>query len=161
MKNDLLTTAETTHLELYSDGGYMSQLHLGGWGYVLYCDGEVSHQDFGVCRNTSSLEMELTAAVEALQMAKQTQRAGQTITLHTDSKILLEGLQGKIERYRQQQWFHKSGRPVESRELWERLQALTSSLKAEVKWVKGHNGNPGNQRADQLARHAMELHLTH
>lgn len=106
------------------------------------------------------------AAVQALSKVK-TQIADtlkfkefESVILHTDSKILIEGLEGKIERYRQQSWLHLSGRPVESKTLWEKFDQLTDQLNVTVKWVKGHNGNLGNQMADELARQAIQTHLT-
>ncbi|MBN2865572.1 MAG: ribonuclease HI [Thiotrichales bacterium] len=148
-----------TSLDVFSDGGYVSKLHIGGWGVVVIESNQSTYTDSGACRTQSSLEMELLAAVNALEAAKVALKPNQNIVLHTDSRILIEGLDGKIERYKQQNWHHLSGRPVESRELWERFETLTRALNARVEWVKGHNGNPGNQMADQLARQAIETYL--
>ena len=148
-----------SRLDIYSDGSFMSKLNVGGWGFVLVEEGKPIHTDFGAQRFTSSLGMELLAAVSALEFAENQVKPNQTMCLHTDSKILIEGLEGTIARYHQQDWFHPSGKPVKGRESWEKLESLTQSLDVTVKWVKGHNGNPGNQLADQLARHAIETFL--
>jgi len=144
----------------------MTKHHIGGWGYVFMFKDNLVYSQHGSCRDSSSLEMELMAAVQALNNvntqiddALEFQKV-QSIVLHTDSKILIEGLEGKIERYRQQNWLHLSGRPVESKTLWENFDRLTDQLNVTVKWVKGHNGNLGNQMADELARKAMQTHLT-
>ena len=145
-------------MELFSDGGYISKLNIGGWGVVMIKNNQ-TYTDMGACRTHSSLEMELLAAVNALEIAQTALKPNQSMTLHTDSRILIEGLEGKIERYKQQNWLHLSGRPVESRNLWERFEKLTQQLNVRVKWIKGHNGNPGNHLADQLARQAIETYL--
>jgi len=146
-------------IELYSDGGYISTKNIGGWGAVIFKDNQPYFTEFGCRKNTSSLEMELQAAVMALEMVKTKLNPFNNIVLHTDSRILIEGLDGKIAKYRQHNWLHQSGRPVESRALWEKFETLTRDLNVTVKWVKGHNGNLGNQMADDLARKAMQIHL--
>jgi len=156
-KDDAQRSAST--LEVFSDGGYLSKLNIGGWGVAIIENNQSTYTNLGACRTQSSLEMELLAAVKALEVAKNSQKPNQTILLHTDSRILIEGLEGKIERYKQQGWLHLSGRPVESRALWERFECLTLQPNVQVKWVKGHNGNLGNQMADQLARQAIESYL--
>ncbi|WP_373017192.1 ribonuclease H [Thiomicrorhabdus sp.] len=143
------------HLAVYTDGGYVAKQDIGGWGVVII-DQNNQHQRFsGWQRHTSSLEMELQAAVHALEHIRESSQNDIPIQLFTDSKILIEGLDYKIRQYRQQKWIHKSGRPVESRSLWERLEHLTNTLKVTVKWVKGHKNTPGNLIADQLAREAI------
>lgn len=155
------------YLHIYTDGGYVAKNDIGGWGVVIteHIDNrQNTHHYSGHQRQTSSLEMELTAAVRGLEQIIEIRQRQQpetngklpNITLYTDSKILLEGLEGKIERYRQQNWVHKSGRPVASRSLWERLQELIQALNVHVKWVKGHSRHEGNLQADALARSAIQ-----
>ncbi len=145
----------TDSLRVYTDGSYHAQQNLGGWGVVIIDAHQKVWQYSGCKRHTSSLEMELTAAVFALQQLVDDSVSAKNISLYTDSKILLEGLEYKIEHYRRQNWIHKSGRPVESRELWLRLQHLSQSLPVSINWVKGHARNPGNLMADALARKAL------
>ena len=137
----------------------MPKLNIGGWALVAVTNGKPTHTNFGAKRHTSSLGMELLAAVSALEFAQAQYQQDQKIVLHTDSKILIEGLEGTIARYHKQGWLQPSGKPVKGRDMWEKLEQLTQSLNVTVKWVKGHNGNPGNQLADQLARHAIETFL--
>lgn len=152
-----LPTLDT--LEVFSDGSYRSNLRVGGWGVVLIVEGERFDTDFGACTATSSLEMELLAAVKALELALNQVKNNQNIILRTDSKVLIEGLEGKIVRYKQQKWHHLSGRPVKFRTLWEQFSLLAQGLNITVQWVKGHSGNVGNQLADQLARQAIDRYL--
>jgi len=154
-----LANLEATQVDMYSDGSFMSKQNIGGWGFVFVENGQAMHTDFGARRFTSSLGMELLAAVSALEFAEAHAQPNQKRVLHTDSKILIEGLEGTIARYHQQNWLHPSGKAVKGREMWEKLEHLTQHLDVTVKWVKGHNGNPGNQLADQLARQAIETFL--
>ncbi|VAW50037.1 Ribonuclease HI [hydrothermal vent metagenome] len=113
----------------------------------------------GCKKHTCSLEMELEAACNALQSLKKllnltNQKTTDTyqITLFTDSRVLLEGLNKKMPLWRQKKWIHKSGNPVKYQFLWESLDELTQQYQVSWRWVKGHSGNLGNTLADQLAR---------
>lgn len=149
---------QSDFLKIYTDGGYDSRRDLGGWAVVITNQGNERLTFQGQARHTSSLEMELTAAVRALEWLAEQSPHPDCMALFTDSKILIEGLEGKIARYRRQNWRHLSGRPVPSRLLWERLEQLTKQLPVSVQWIKGHARHPGNLLADQLAREAMQLH---
>jgi ribonuclease HI len=149
--HDFITQSD--YLKIYTDGGYESRHDKGGWGVVF--TNQTGNQVIlqGHASHTSSLEMELTAAVKALEWLAHHPRPPQ-IDLFTDSKILIEGLSGKIARYRRQNWLHLSGRPVASRLLWEKLESLTQQMQINVHWIKGHARHAGNLQADQLARQA-------
>jgi ribonuclease HI len=149
-------------LSLYTDGSYCPKRHLGGWGVWLESQYDIPIKQFlqGAHPSTSSLEMELTAAIHALNYAADLCNKNPAVTFHilllTDSKILLEAMEYKIERYKQQHWQHKSGRPVAFKPLWLAFEHLMLALNAELQWVKGHSHSPGNCMADQLARAALE-----
>ncbi|WP_178862413.1 ribonuclease H family protein [Thiomicrorhabdus cannonii] len=145
--------AQSDYLKIYTDGGYEARQDKGGWGVVFTNQTAEQITLHGHASQTSSLEMELTAAVKALEWLAQTPYP-QQIDLFTDSKILIEGLGGKIARYRRQNWLHLSGRPVASRLLWEKLELLTQQMRINVHWIKGHARHAGNLQADQLARQA-------
>ncbi|MDG6772941.1 ribonuclease HI [Thiomicrorhabdus sp. ZW0627] len=153
---DQPTASCSNCLNIYTDGGYVEKKDVGGWGIVIIAPDNRQLRFSGSQRNTSSLEMELKAAVHALEEIQNFPLNDLIIQLFTDSKILIEGLDYKIRQYRQQNWVHKSGRPVESRSLWERFESLTLALKVNVKWVKGHSKVAGNLVADQLAREAIQ-----
>lgn len=159
-------------IEIYTDGGYFEKQDLGGWGSVIYQQDQELLRQSDWQMHTSSLEMELKAAVkglESLQTYLQHARLQQPppahfqITLFTDSRILIEGLTEKIARWRLNNWIHKSGNRVKYQTLWEALEVLTQQLQVNWQWVKGHNGNLGNTIADQLAREAVmqRLQKTH
>ncbi|MCF6344868.1 MAG: ribonuclease HI [Thiomicrorhabdus sp.] len=152
-------------IHLYSDGSYFEKNKIGGWGAVLFKATPSLHEVSRISGhklNTCSLEMELIAADNALKLLKKqldisTDKIalGYHITLFTDSRVLLEGLNQKIQHWRQKNWIHKSGNPVKYQSLWESLDALTQQYQVTWCWVKGHNGNLGNTLADQLARDAV------
>lgn len=148
--------------DIYTDGGYFEKKDIGGWGWVIYKNNQELSRGNGFKKQTSSLEMELFAAQQAIQTLEnieQQPRLTKQITLHTDSKILIEGLTEKYSKWCQNNWKVKSGKTVVFKELWQQLFDQREAQNIELKWVKGHNGNQGNILADQLARMAVESHI--
>ncbi len=148
-------------IHIYSDGSYFEKKSTGGWGAVLFEATPTLHElsrISGTKHHTCSLEMELTAAYNGLKLLekvlKNSSEKNDQITIFTDSRVLLEGLEQKIQHWRQKKWIHKSGNPVKYQSLWESLDSLTQKYQVNWCWVKGHNGNLGNTLADQLAREA-------
>ena len=92
--------------------------------------------------------MELTAAIEALAFAP----AGTRVALYTDSQYLKNGLTKWLAGWKRRGWKKADGTPVLNRDLWEQLDALTRTHAISYHWVKGHRGNPRNERCDTLAR---------
>lgn len=145
-------------IEIYTDGGYFENLDIGGWGSVIFQQNAESERLSDWQKQTSSLEMELKAAVNALDRLHnkiEPTHPPYQVTLYTDSRILIEGLTQKIHLWRQNHWVHKSGNPVKYQSLWEKLELLTHQYQVVWQWVKGHNGNKGNAIADGLAREAV------
>lgn len=149
-------------LHIYSDGGYFEKKDTGGWAFVIYADNKELYRHSGWQKQTSSLEMELMAALQALEHLAE--KAGQQlaqlnldkpIILFTDSRIIIEGLMDKYPIWCKNQWRVKSGKTVIYKELWQKLSKLTSELNIKWQWVKAHNGIEGNTLADALARQAM------
>lgn len=151
-------------IEVYTDGGYFEKQDLGGWGAVIFKQDQEIERESDWQKKTSSLEMELMAAVSALDCVQNRITFDPNfycITLYTDSRILIEGLTQKIHLWRQNHWIHKSGNPVKYQALWESLERLTKQFQVTWQWVKAHNGNEGNTIADALARQAMLSRLDH
>jgi len=150
---------ESIQIHIYSDGGYFEKQDIGGWGSVIFKQEKELTRLSDWQKQTSSLEMELKAALNALQqfesLSRQEDKPNYQITLFTDSRILIEGLSQKIHLWRQNDWVHKSGNPVKYQTLWESLEAITKQYEVHWQWVKGHNGDLGNTIADQLAREAV------
>ncbi len=105
----------------------------------------------GADPHTTNNRMEMTAALRALEALKRPCR----VVLHTDSKYLQQGMNGWLENWKRNGWKTASKKPVRNEDLWRELDAARARHRIEWCWVKGHAGNPGNERADQLAREAM------
>jgi ribonuclease HI len=141
--------AEPTIAKIYTDGACSGNPGPGGWGMVVYfADGRV--QDVGgPAANTTNNRMELQAAIAALELYGQ---SGQTqpITLYTDSEYVRNGITKWISGWKKKGWKTAAGKPVMNQDLWQALDALNSS-RVTWQYVKGHAGDPGNERADAIA----------
>jgi ribonuclease HI len=99
--------------------------------------------------------MELTAAIRALEALKRPCR----VVLYTDSVYLRDGITSWIRRWKQNGWRTANRKPVKNIDLWQRLDALLADHRVDWHWVKAHAGDPGNERADELAREGMAAFL--
>ncbi len=134
---------------VYTDGACTGNPGPGGWGTVVYfTDGSV-HEIGGATAQTTNNRMELLAAIEALMLL---QKSGQTqpITLYTDSEYVKNGITKWIKGWKKKGWKTSQGKAVLNQDLWEKLDAVNSP---RVTWqhVRGHSGNQGNERCDQIA----------
>ena len=132
---------------IFCDGACSPNPGKGGWAAVLtYKDHE--KEISGNALSTTNNRMELTAAVEALRQLKRPCK----VTIHTDSKYLADCFrQGWMEKWIRKGWKTASKKPVKNQDLWKKLYALTQKHSIVWKWVEGHTGHPGNERADRLA----------
>jgi ribonuclease HI len=136
---------------IYSDGACKGNPGPGGWGVWLQ-SGEHSKELWGGAPATTNNRMELTAVIEALASLKR----NCDITLYTDSEYLKNGITTWIHGWKKKGWKTAAGQPVKNIELWQRLEALTALHSIEWRWVKGHAGDPGNERADALANRGVD-----
>lgn len=145
------------HYQIYTDGGYFEKLNIGGWGFVIFKNDQEIYRDSYWQKDTSSLEMELIAANNALTDLQKliSRKERYAVTLYSDSRILIDGLTEKYPIWCQNQWRVKSGKTVVYKELWQSLFHLREQQQASLCWVKSHNGNHGNSLADTLAREAV------
>jgi ribonuclease HI len=135
--------------KIYTDGACSGNPGPGGWGAVIYFqDGQV--QDLGGSQvGTTNNRMELQAAIGALE-AYEASGQQQPITLYTDSEYVRNGITKWISGWKKKGWKTAAGKAVLNQDLWEELDALNSS-KITWQYVKGHAGDPGNERADTIA----------
>jgi len=131
---------------IYADGACRGNPGPGGWGVWLKC-GEHEKELFGGEQLTTNNRMELTAVIEALTVLKQ--RC--VVTVYTDSQYVRQGITTWIHGWKQRGWRTADKQPVKNVELWQRLDTLNAGHAVTWKWVKGHSGDPGNERADALA----------
>lgn len=104
-------------------------------------------ESFGGAHDTTNNKMELTAAIETLKLVQ----AGAKIEVFTDSSYVIKGITEWLPGWRRKNWRTSGGDPVKNVELWKALDALYQVRKVTMTWVRGHNGDPGNERADVLA----------
>ncbi len=140
---------------IYCDGacsGNQFKGNRGGWGAVLLYKGAVK-EIRGGARDTSNQRMELMGCIAALECLK---GAGLDVVVHSDSAYLVNGMQQRwYERWEKNGWLNYHRKPVENRDLWERLLALVRTHQVTFKKVAGHTGVEQNERADELARLAI------
>ena len=143
-------------VQIYTDGACKGNPGPGGWGVWLQA-GPHEKALFGGEAHTTNNRMELRAVIEGLQAIKRPCR----ITLYLDSQYVRKGITEWIHGWKAKGWRTASKEPVKNVELWQQLDHLVSQAghRIEWRWVKGHAGNPGNERADQLANRGVEQAL--
>lgn len=131
---------------IYTDGACSGNPGPGGWGaYLEYKD--VKKEIFGYQLNTTSNQMELLAAIEALNCLKKSC----IIDLYTDSKYLQLGITKWINGWKANSWRKSDNKPLKNIELWQKLDQQIVKHDVSWYWVKGHADNYGNILADKLA----------
>ncbi len=136
---------------IYTDGGAKPNPGPGGWAALLIY-GTAEKELSGGARSTTNNQMELTAAIEALDALTQPCQ----VTLYTDSEYLKKGITEWLPGWVKKNWQTSARQPVKNQALWERLHAATQRHQITWKWVRGHNGNALNERVDQLATAARK-----
>ena len=143
-------------LKAFTDGACSGNPGPGGWGVVLQAinAGEIvkERELSGGAGETTNNQMELMAAISALE----TLDRASTITVITDSSYVKDGVSTWIHGWKRNGWKTAAKKPVKNVELWQRLDAAQARHKVTWEWVKGHAGNPENERADALARAGMD-----
>ena len=141
---------------MYTDGACKGNPGPGGWG-VLLTWGGTEKEMFGGELATTNNRMEMMAVIEGQSALKQPC----SITLYIDSQYVLKGMTEWLKGWKSRGWMTASKEPVKNVDLWQRLDGLvnTAGHKIEWRWVKGHAGHPGNERADALANRGVDLAL--
>ena len=138
-------------VEIWTDGGCRPNPGRGGWAAVLRVKG-VERELSGAEPATTNNRMELTAAAEALESLKRPC----TVVLHTDSQYLKDGITRWHTGWVRKNWRTASGDPVKNMDLWRRVLDAAKPHQIDWRWVRGHDGNPMNERVDVLATAALE-----
>ncbi|MGH8426559.1 MAG: ribonuclease HI [Gammaproteobacteria bacterium] len=138
-------------VEIYTDGACLGNPGPGGWAAILTAD-ERRREISGGEPATTNNRMELTAAIMGLEALKR----ASTVVLCTDSRYVKQGITEWIPRWQANGWRTAARRPVENRDLWERLLAAAAPHRIEWQWVRGHAGVAENERADELAYAAAQ-----
>lgn len=145
-------------VEIYTDGACKGNPGPGGWGVLLRSAG-VEKELFGGEPATTNNRMELMAVIQALEALKRPCH----VVLHADSQYVLKGITEWLVGWKAKGWKTASKQPVKNVDLWQRLDLLVNGApgqaaahRIEWRWVKGHDGDPGNERADALANRGVE-----
>ncbi len=138
---------QQTKLIIYTDGACKGNPGIGGWGAILMY-GDKSKEIYGYAPETTNNRMELSAVIEALKAIKRSC----PITIFTDSQYVKRGITEWIDG-----WIKKNWKNVKNVDLWQELYLLNKQYDIDWQWVRGHNGDKYNERADELANLAITL----
>lgn len=136
----------TRTIEIYTDGACRGNPGPGGWGALLIA-GKRRKTLHGGDPETTNNRMELTAAIRALNALK----GRQSVVLHTDSKYVMDGISTWMANWKKRGWKTAARKPVKNRDLWQALDEAAGRHDIRWVWVRGHDGNEGNETADALA----------
>ena len=134
-------------IKVYTDGACRGNPGPGGWGVYIQLNDEEKDL-YGGNPETTNNQMEMQAALEALKYLKD---KNDVIELYTDSNYLRQGITEWIHKWKSNNWRTAAKKPVANRDLWIEISDLNEKMNVHWNWVKGHAGDPGNERADQLA----------
>ncbi len=129
-------------VEIFTDGACSGNPGPGGWGAILRY-GKVEKELSGGERETTNNRMEMMAAIKALEALKTSSK----VKLYTDSKYLQQGVMEWMAGWKKKGWPAK----IKNQDLWKQIDSLTEKHDVEFHWIRGHDGHPENERADQLA----------
>ena len=137
-------------VQIFTDGACKGNPGVGGWGVLIKSSNFINELK-GYEQLTTNNRMELIAVIEGIKSIEK----NANIEITTDSKYVKNGINLWINNWKKNDWKTSSKKPVKNKELWLDLDKLVQNYNIEWKWVKGHSGHPGNERADQLANAAI------
>ncbi len=141
----------TRTVEIYTDGACRGNPGPGGWGVLLIAGPHRKTLHGGEAETTNN-RMELTAAIRALDALK----GSCNVVLHTDSRYVMHGITEWMPNWKRRSWKTAAKKPVKNQDLWMALDAAMARHDITWKWVKAHNGDPGNEEADALANRGID-----
>ena len=136
---------------MYTDGACKGNPGIGGWGVFIQRDNDQSELH-GFDLKTTNNRMELKAVIEGLKIIN----PKTNVTIITDSQYVKNGINQWIFNWKKNGWKTAAKKPVKNIDLWKELDDLVENHSVDWEWVKGHSGNPGNERADQLANKGID-----
>ena len=138
-------------IEIYTDGACRGNPGPGGWGALLIY-GKRRKLMHGGERETTNNRMELTAAIKALNALQDPSN----VILHTDSKYVMGGISDWMPNWKKRGWKTAAKKAVKNQDLWQALDEAAGRHDIDWRWVKGHDGNAGNEIADELANRGID-----
>ena len=147
-----MTTNKARSFHIYTDGACRGNPGGdGGWG-ALVTDFVTIKEVFGGEFDTTNNRMEMMAVIKGLEVLP----IGSIVTIYTDSEYVRKGITAWIHGWKHRGWKTAAGTPVKNKDLWLQIDTLRNKHKITWQWVKGHNGDPGNERADALANKGVD-----
>ena len=137
-------------IKIYTDGACKGNPGVGGWGAIIM-QNEKNIELFGGENETTNNRMELMAVIMALKEIS----SNLELTIYTDSTYVQKGISEWIKNWKVNNWRSSSKKPVKNKDLWIELDEAVGSRKINWEWVKGHAGNEGNEKADELANQGV------
>ena len=138
--------------KIYTDGACSGNPGPGGWAVIILVNNEIKEMFFGSEKNTTNNQMELLAPIKAIQKFKKKSE----ISIFTDSTYVKDGITVWIKRWKKNGWKTASKKPVKNKDLWKKLNNLSSKHSVKWVWVKGHAQDKYNNLVDELARKAIK-----
>ncbi|MFY7856867.1 MAG: ribonuclease HI [Rubrivivax sp.] len=135
---------------IYTDGACKGNPGPGGWGALLRA-GAAERELWGGEPHTTNNRMELLAVIHGLSALTRPC----AVTVYTDSEYVKNGITTWIHGWKKRGWLTADRKPVKNQDLWQRLDQLAAQHRVDWQWVKGHAGDPGNERADALANRGI------
>lgn len=143
-------------ITLYVDGACRGNPGLGGWGVYIQLQNGQEQELCGGAPNTTNNRMELTAALEGVKATD----ASQALIIWTDSNYVKQGMTEWLAGWKKKNWRKADGKPVINADIWQQLDQTCANRQIDWRWVKGHAGNVGNERADELANRGADQMMT-
>ena len=138
--------------KIYTDGACSGNPGPGGWAAIILVNNEIKEMFFGSEKNTTNNQMELLAPIKAIQKFKKKTE----ISIFTDSTYVKDGITTWIKQWEKNGWKTASKKPVKNKELWKKLQNLSSKHSVKWIWVKGNAQDKYNNLVDELAQGAIK-----
>lgn len=145
------TMTQEQSVEMWTDGACKGNPGLGGWGALLI-SGTHEKTLHGGEPVTTNNRMELTAPIEALRALTRPC----TVTIHTDSQYVMKGMTEWLVNWKKRGWMTADKKPVKNADLWKALDEQVQRHQVSWRWVRGHNGDVNNERADVLANQGVD-----
>ena len=142
----------TKPITLYVDGACRGNPGLGGWGVYIQLPNGEEQELWGGTPNTTNNRMELSAAIEGVKATDPTQ----PLLVWTDSNYVKQGMTDWLAGWKKKNWRKADGKPVINADLWQQLDQICANRTIDWRWIKGHAGHAGNERADQLANRGAD-----
>ncbi len=136
-----------TPVDMFTDGACSGNPGPGGWGVILRCKGVEKELKGGEPQTTNN-RMEMMAVLQGLTALTRPCR----VNIYTDSEYVKKGMTEWLRGWKARGWKTADKKPVKNDDLWQALDSAAQRHDLSWHWVRGHNGHPENERADQLAR---------